>query len=159
MTTTYSRYNRKEWREFPIRIPQYHSANNVAHSIAAFVSTVPWLGVYIGHIPGAARPLHELLSVGMKFGTARIQKGTQSRDLFHYFVSLQMRLWRRCAHSFCPLRTTKTSQTSHSRLVDSLLTTASWQLLLAQTPRLQRSPTFSIVSLEIPPYTTLCSRR
>ncbi|KAI0711780.1 high nitrogen upregulated cytochrome P450 monooxygenase 2 [Cerioporus squamosus] len=51
---------------------------------ATFFAKVPWLGVYVGRIPGAARPLQTLHAISRKLVSERLKIGTKSRDLFHY---------------------------------------------------------------------------
>ena len=53
-----------------------------------FFSSMPWLGVYVGHIPFAAAPLNALLSRGRELAQARVNRGSTVRDLFHYLVRL-----------------------------------------------------------------------
>ncbi|KAI0717814.1 cytochrome P450 [Cerioporus squamosus] len=51
---------------------------------ATFFAKVPWLGVYVGRISGAARPLQTLHAISRKLVYERLKIGTKSRDLFHY---------------------------------------------------------------------------
>ncbi|RDX41710.1 high nitrogen upregulated cytochrome P450 monooxygenase 2 [Lentinus brumalis] len=52
--------------------------------VASFLGHIPWLSVYLGHIPGAAGPLNKLLASGWDFAGKRIARGSHTRDLFHY---------------------------------------------------------------------------
>ncbi len=47
---------------------------------------VPWLGVYMGYIPGAAKALATLHQTGTRFVLERLERGSTTRDLFHYLV-------------------------------------------------------------------------
>ncbi|KAI1791472.1 high nitrogen upregulated cytochrome P450 monooxygenase 2 [Ganoderma leucocontextum] len=53
-------------------------------ALAAFFAHVPWLGVYVGHIPGAAWPLNSLHRHGEKCAAKRLAQGSTTSDLFHY---------------------------------------------------------------------------
>ncbi|KAI0706670.1 high nitrogen upregulated cytochrome P450 monooxygenase 2 [Earliella scabrosa] len=52
--------------------------------VATFLSHVPWLGVYVGHIPGAGGALDTLTAFAHKLTADRVRQGTTRRDLFHY---------------------------------------------------------------------------
>ena len=54
---------------------------------ATFLAQVPWLGIYVGHIPGAAGPLNTLMDSGRQFAARRLARGSSTRDVFHYLVS------------------------------------------------------------------------
>ncbi|KAI0706673.1 high nitrogen upregulated cytochrome P450 monooxygenase 2 [Earliella scabrosa] len=45
---------------------------------------LPWLGVYVGKIPGAAGSLDTLFSFAREFASQRLRHGSASPDLFHY---------------------------------------------------------------------------
>ncbi|TBU38266.1 high nitrogen upregulated cytochrome P450 monooxygenase 2 [Dichomitus squalens] len=49
-----------------------------------FLGHVPWLGVYLSHIPAAVAPLHTLISHCKALTSKRIQNVSSRRDLFHY---------------------------------------------------------------------------
>ncbi|KAI0808389.1 high nitrogen upregulated cytochrome P450 monooxygenase 2 [Fomes fomentarius] len=51
---------------------------------ATFLSQVPWLGIYISHIPAAVKPLNEFILHGQGFAMQRLERGSTTRDLFHY---------------------------------------------------------------------------
>ncbi|PIL25572.1 cytochrome P450 [Ganoderma sinense ZZ0214-1] len=53
-------------------------------ALATFFGHVPWLGVYVGHIPGAAWPLNSLHRHGEKCAAKRLARGSTTSDLFHY---------------------------------------------------------------------------
>ncbi|KAI1784220.1 high nitrogen upregulated cytochrome P450 monooxygenase 2 [Ganoderma leucocontextum] len=53
-------------------------------NFAVFFSRVPWLGPYVGYIPGAGRALGVLQSRCRKFTMKRIHRGSNTRDLFYY---------------------------------------------------------------------------
>ena len=57
-------------------------------SIATFFGHVPWLGVYISKIPALTGNLALLLNHCVNFTTARVEKGSEKKDLFHYLVRL-----------------------------------------------------------------------
>ena len=59
----------------------------LSDSIATFFGHVPWLGVYVGKIPGATGSLEVLLSNSIQRATARLKRGSERKDLFHYLVS------------------------------------------------------------------------
>ncbi|PIL26706.1 cytochrome P450 [Ganoderma sinense ZZ0214-1] len=52
--------------------------------IATFFGHMPWLGVYIGKIPAATGNLVVLLNNCVKCTTARLTRGSEKKDLFHY---------------------------------------------------------------------------
>ncbi|RPD52781.1 cytochrome P450 [Lentinus tigrinus ALCF2SS1-7] len=52
--------------------------------IATFFGHLPWLGVYIGKIPAATGNLSILLNRCVECATARVKKGSEKKDLFHY---------------------------------------------------------------------------
>ncbi|RDX42005.1 high nitrogen upregulated cytochrome P450 monooxygenase 2 [Lentinus brumalis] len=52
--------------------------------VAGALMFVPWLGVYMGYIPGAAKALTALHRTGTKFVVDRLERGSTTRDLFHY---------------------------------------------------------------------------
>ena len=52
-----------------------------------FFGHVPWLGVYVGKIPAASGNLAALLNDGAQRVTARLKRGSETKDLFHYLVS------------------------------------------------------------------------
>ena len=47
---------------------------------------MPWLGVYVGKIPAATGNLSILLNRCIECATARVQKGSEKKDLFPYLV-------------------------------------------------------------------------
>ena len=55
-------------------------------SIATFFGHLPWLGVYVGKIPAATGNLMKLLNYCVACATARVQRGSKTKDLFHYLV-------------------------------------------------------------------------
>ena len=57
-------------------------------SLATFFAHVPWLGIYVGYIPGAATALNALLAKGREFAQARVNRGSTIPDLFHYLVCI-----------------------------------------------------------------------
>lgn len=58
--------------------------------IGTFFSHVPWLGILVGHIPGAGGPLNTLLAQGRELATDRIRRGATKPDLFYYLVRMRM---------------------------------------------------------------------
>ncbi|RDX41687.1 high nitrogen upregulated cytochrome P450 monooxygenase 2 [Lentinus brumalis] len=52
--------------------------------IATFFGHMPWLGVYIGKIPAATGNLNILLNRCIECTVARVKKGSEKKDLFHY---------------------------------------------------------------------------
>lgn len=46
----------------------------------------PWLGIYLGYVPFAARLMKKLLDYGEERATERIKNGSLARDLFYYLV-------------------------------------------------------------------------
>ncbi|TFK89225.1 high nitrogen upregulated cytochrome P450 monooxygenase 2 [Polyporus arcularius HHB13444] len=52
--------------------------------VAGALMLVPWLGVYMGYIPGAAKALATLHQTGTRFVLERLERGSTTRDLFHY---------------------------------------------------------------------------
>ena len=47
---------------------------------------MPWLGVYVGKIPAATGNLVVLLNNCVTRTTARLSRGSEQKDLFHYLV-------------------------------------------------------------------------
>ncbi|PIL27952.1 hypothetical protein GSI_15693 [Ganoderma sinense ZZ0214-1] len=52
--------------------------------VATFLGQIPWLGVYLGHVPGITGPLNVLLEYAQKETTRRLAQGSSTRDLFYY---------------------------------------------------------------------------
>nr|VWO94473.1 Cytochrome P450 monooxygenase AKT7 (EC (AK-toxin biosynthesis protein 7) [Ganoderma boninense] len=52
--------------------------------VATFLGQVPWLGVYLGYVPGITGPLNMLLEYAQKETERRLAEGTSIRDLFYY---------------------------------------------------------------------------
>ncbi len=48
----------------------------------------PWLGIYLGYVPFAARLMKKLLDYGEERSMERIKNGSLARDLFYYLVRL-----------------------------------------------------------------------
>ena len=57
-------------------------------SIATFFGHVPWLGMYFGKIPAATGNLVVLLNACAERTAARLKRGSEKKDLFHYLVRL-----------------------------------------------------------------------
>lgn len=57
-------------------------------SPGTFLAQVPWLGVYISYIPFAVKSLNTMLMHGQTNAMRRLQRGSTTRDLFHYLVRL-----------------------------------------------------------------------
>ncbi|KAI0682151.1 high nitrogen upregulated cytochrome P450 monooxygenase 2 [Cerioporus squamosus] len=51
---------------------------------ATFMAQVPWLGLYVAHIPAAVKALDAFLQLGKEFAMRRIERGSTTPDLFHY---------------------------------------------------------------------------
>ncbi|TFK79340.1 high nitrogen upregulated cytochrome P450 monooxygenase 2, partial [Polyporus arcularius HHB13444] len=51
---------------------------------ATFMGQVPWLGLYVAHIPAAVKALDAFLQLGKEFATRRMERGSITPDLFHY---------------------------------------------------------------------------
>ncbi|TBU27634.1 high nitrogen upregulated cytochrome P450 monooxygenase 2 [Dichomitus squalens] len=49
-----------------------------------FIGQVPWLGIYLGYIPGATGPINTLLDYGREQSMKRVAQGSITRDLFYY---------------------------------------------------------------------------
>ena len=47
---------------------------------------MPWLGVYLGKIPAATGNLVVLLNACAERKIARLKRGSEKKDLFHYLV-------------------------------------------------------------------------
>ena len=63
-------------------------ARHSLDSIATFFGHLPWLGVYVGKIPAATGNLNKLLNHCVACAIARVQRGSKTKDLFHYLVSM-----------------------------------------------------------------------
>ena len=66
----------------PVSVPQWGACSPFSR-IATFLGHVPWLGVYIGHIPGSAASLNLLISHGRKLAQERVNRGAKRHELFH----------------------------------------------------------------------------
>ena len=67
---------------FGIR-PSLHFSRN---SVGAILCHVPWFAVYVGKIPGATGKLSRFLQSCIQRTAARVKRGSETRDLFHYLV-------------------------------------------------------------------------
>ena len=67
-----------------------------AHRIAFHLGQIPWLGICLGYIPGAAGPLNMLLEHGRSLAKKRVARGSSSRDLFYYLVRAPSYLLSEC---------------------------------------------------------------
>lgn len=54
---------------------------------ATFTSHVPWLGPYLGRVPSIAAAQAQLTVYSHKLALARIKRGSDHKDIFHYLVS------------------------------------------------------------------------
>ena len=54
--------------------------------ISTFFGQMPWLGIYIGKIPGATGNLKVLLDRCVSFTIARVKRASEKKDLFYYLV-------------------------------------------------------------------------
>ena len=79
------------------------------YSTGLFIAQLPWLGIYMGYIPGAAGPVNKLLEYGRKQTIQRLARGSTTRDLFHYLVSVLLGCLVCVTQPICH-RTMKTSQ-------------------------------------------------
>ena len=52
-----------------------------------FLGHVPWLGVYLGKIPSATGPMKMMQDNGRRLARERLERGSKTRDLYHYLVS------------------------------------------------------------------------
>ena len=81
---------RREQRECIFSSRVFDTNSRAVYRTALFVGQVPWLGVYLGHIPGAAGAVNEFLEYSRDQAMKRLARGAITRDLFHYLVG---RLW------------------------------------------------------------------
>ncbi len=133
--------------------PSPRSDNISMCSLGAFFCHVPWLGPYVGSIPGAAGPLSTLMGHARRFAAARIQRGSSTRDLFHYLVRSSILGYQydadctHCVYTRYALdlsRTTKTSPRSLLRRPNNSSMTASSRSSPGQTrPRARYSASYS----------------
>ena len=108
---------------------QSSSTLNRTGSIATFFGHVPWLGVYVGKIPAATGNLMVLLNNCADRVKARLKRGSEKKDLFHYLVrprGCSVQPSPRLKHSPHTLsnRTTRTCQTRPRPRCSSSLTMA-----------------------------------
>ena len=61
------------------------------YRVAFHLGQLPWLGIYLGYIPGAGGPLNVLLEHGRKETRKRVARGSSARDLFYYLVRASSR--------------------------------------------------------------------
>lgn len=62
-------------------------ASNIFSSVGSTLAQLPWLGVYLGYIPGAASKLTALLNIARDLAMKRLKRGSTKPDLFYYLVS------------------------------------------------------------------------
>ncbi|KAH9940216.1 high nitrogen upregulated cytochrome P450 monooxygenase 2 [Epithele typhae] len=56
-----------------------------AHSrMATFLGRLPWLGILLGYVPAASKPVALLINRCAEFTAARVKRGASKLDLFHY---------------------------------------------------------------------------
>ena len=75
---------------------------------------MPWLGVYVGKIPAATGNLSILLNRCIECATARVQKGSEKKDLFHYLVRPFHPSLTPSPHALAHLRPPTDTNRSHS---------------------------------------------
>ncbi|RPD60598.1 high nitrogen upregulated cytochrome P450 monooxygenase 2 [Lentinus tigrinus ALCF2SS1-7] len=51
---------------------------------AATLSQLPWLGIYLGFVPGVARKLTAMIRTMADLSIKRLERGSTTRDLFYY---------------------------------------------------------------------------
>ena len=89
---TYGRYSRKPCCAYILRyMPSILGCERLLtlpqlRSIATLFGHVPWLGVYLGKIPAATGNLVVLLNACAERTIARLKRGSEKKDLFHYLV-------------------------------------------------------------------------
>lgn len=76
----------------PTATPLFNS--QCVSRIATLLGQIPWLGIYLGYIPGVAGPLNMLLEYSQKETTRRLAEGSSNRDLFYYLVPSHMGFYR-----------------------------------------------------------------
>ncbi len=64
--------------------PDYFSHS--LHRLGNFFGHAPWVGIYVGLIPGAAQSLNTLISYAHKLTAERLKRGSRTRDLFYHLV-------------------------------------------------------------------------
>ena len=73
------------WRK-SLFLSAHDSRAHLRARIATFFGQLPWLGIYVGKIPGATGNLKILLDHCISFTNARVKRGSEKKDLFHYLV-------------------------------------------------------------------------
>lgn len=77
----------KDLSTYPLNVNLLRcSASQSVSRIANFLGQIPWLGAYLGYIPGVVGPLNMLLEYAQKEMTKRLAEGSSTRDLFYYLV-------------------------------------------------------------------------
>ena len=56
-------------------------------SVCTIMHTLPWLGVYLGKIPSAAGAMVAFQENARRLAKERLERGSETRDLYHYLVS------------------------------------------------------------------------
>ena len=64
-----------------------HVHTLLPRSSSTFLSHVPWLGVNLGNIPAVVEPINILMRRCQELAKARLSRGSEKHDLFHYLVS------------------------------------------------------------------------
>ncbi len=65
------------------RFPRAH----LSTSVCTVLHTLPWLGIYLGKIPSVVKPMLLLQENGRQMAKARLERGSKTRDLYHYLAS------------------------------------------------------------------------
>ena len=85
--TMYGTCSTKAWRTYrSLTLSRTLRLRTSTSRVGTFLAHVPWLGVYLSHIPLAVRPLEILIQHCRGLTEQRIKRGSMRRDLFHYLV-------------------------------------------------------------------------
>ncbi|RDX51365.1 cytochrome P450 [Lentinus brumalis] len=55
--------------------------------VCTVLHTLPWLGIYLGKIPSVVKPMLLLQENGRQMAKARLERGSKTRDLYHYLCN------------------------------------------------------------------------
>ena len=69
--------------------------------MAYFLGQIPWLGVYLGNLPGVGGAISVVLAQYQKETAKRLASGSSNRDLFYYLVRIS-NLYSRSIHPSAP---------------------------------------------------------
>ena len=70
--------------------------------MAYFLGQIPWLGIYLGHLPGVGGGISVVLAQCRKETAKRLASESSNRDLLYYLVRIS-NLYSRSIHPSAPI--------------------------------------------------------